>query len=77
MKRHRVRGRKFTSNDDTAILCTGTAWKRGGSYGGPRLRIQEGVFEMDRVGSLPTEETGSSAVYLGIPVPVSTVFTHP
>lgn len=41
-----------------------------------RLRIR-GVFQADRVGSLPTEETGSSAVYAGIPVLDSTVFTHP
>lgn len=42
-----------------------------------RLRIQEGVFQADSMGSLPTEERGSSAVYAGILVPDSTVFTHP
>lgn len=36
MKRHRVRGGKFTNNDDPTILCMGTAWKQGGSYGGPK-----------------------------------------
>ena len=62
MKRHRERGGKFTKMMAQPFYARALLGSEEGVMEAQRLRIR-GVFQADRVGSLPTEETGSSVVY--------------
>ena len=62
MKRHRERGGNFTKMMTQPFYAWALLGSEEGVMEAQRPRIR-GVFQADRVGSLPTEETGSSVVY--------------